>query len=321
MKVTKHIMFGAIFAVGMTFTSCGVDDNTKDVLPRLNVDKSIVQVIQDGKLKSGSPATINITSNKGYSITSDSEWLSVDRPEGQGRVTVEIVAEPNESGAERTGHLKISSLNISEIVTVNQNLELNLDDKLEIGHVYFYDDFHWAIDGSDAVAIKAAGDQRNIYTYTAWTGDDPLPVFKANYEDFNSNAKTVYTQDGYLKFNKTNTLTAISPKVNGVESGKTSAVRVSFRAAFQDKSTKIAVGVIGQGQIKDSEQIEGGCVSPQLITPDATWKWYDVSVDIAGLAGEDKVVVGPIEFIRDNVTSSGTFRWFLDDLKIEKIAN
>lgn len=45
MKVTKHIMFGAIFAVGMTFTSCGVDDNTKDVLPRLNVDKSIVQVI------------------------------------------------------------------------------------------------------------------------------------------------------------------------------------------------------------------------------------------------------------------------------------
>ncbi len=50
-------------------------------------------------------------------------------------------------------------------------------------------------------------------------------------------------------------------------------------------------------------------------------KWYDVSVDIAGLAGEDKVVVGPIEFIRDNVTSSGTFRWFLDDLKIEKIAN
>lgn len=92
MKVTKHIMFGAIFAVGMTFTSCGVDDNTKDVLPRLNVDKSIVQVIQDGKLKSGSPATINITSNKGYTITSDSEWLSVDRPEGQGRVTVEIVA-------------------------------------------------------------------------------------------------------------------------------------------------------------------------------------------------------------------------------------
>ena len=26
MKVTKHIMFGAIFAVGMTFTSCGVDE-------------------------------------------------------------------------------------------------------------------------------------------------------------------------------------------------------------------------------------------------------------------------------------------------------
>ena len=314
-------MYGALFAVGMTFTACGVEDNTKDVLPRLNVDKSIVQVIQDGKLKSGSPATINITSNKGYTITSDCDWLSVDRPEGQGRVTVEIVAEPNETDGERVGHLNISSMNLSEIVTVKQTLELNLDDKLEIGHVYFFDDFKWAIDGSDAVAQGSAGDQRNIYTYTSWTGENPLPIFQANYEDFNSNAKTVYTQDGYLKFNKTNTLTAISPKVNGIEPGKTSAVRVSFKAAFQDKSTKIAVGVIGQGQIKDGETIEGGCVSPQLITPDATWKWYEVSVDIAGLAGEDKVVVGPIEFIRDKVTSSGTFRWYLDDLKIEKIAN
>lgn len=314
-------MYGALFAVGMTFTACGVEDNTKDVLPRLNVDKSIVQVIQDGKLKSGSPATINITSNKGYTITSDCDWLSVDRPEGQGRVTVEIVAEPNETDGERVGHLNISSMNLSEIVTVKQNLELNLDDKLEIGHVYFFDDFKWAIDGSDAVAQGSAGDQRNIYTYTSWTGENPLPIFQANYEDFNSNAKTVYTQDGYLKFNKTNTLTAISPKVNGIEPGKTSAVRVSFKAAFQDKSTKIAVGVIGQGQIKDGETIEGGCVSPQLITPDATWKWYEVSVDIAGLAGEDKVVVGPIEYIRDKVTSSGTFRWYLDDLKIEKIAN
>lgn len=314
-------MYGVLCAVGMTFTACGVEDNTKEVLPRLNVDKSIVQVIQDGKLKSGSPATINITSNKGYTITSDCDWLSVDQPEGRGRVLVEIVAEPNETGAERVGHLNISSFNLTEVVTVNQNLEMNLDDKLEIGHVYFFDDFKWAIDGSDAVAIKSAGDQRNIYTYTAWTGENPLPIFKANYEDFNSNAKTVYTQDGYLKFNKTNTLTAISPKVNGIEPGKTSAVRVSFKAAFQDKSAKIVVGVIGEGQIKGGETIDGGCVSQQLITPDETWKWYDVSVDIAGLAGEDKVVVGPVEFIRDKVTSSGTFRWFLDDLKIEKIAN
>lgn len=314
-------MFGAFFVVGMAFTSCGVEDNAKDALPRLNVDKSIVQVIQDGKLKSGAPASVNITSNKGYTITSDCDWLSVDRPEGKGRVSVEIIAEPNETDGIRVGHLNITSMNLTEVVTVKQSLELNLDDKLEIGHVYFYDDFSWAQEGSDAVAEGAAGTQRNIYTYTDWTGTNPLPIFKAGYEDFNSNAKTVYTQAGYLKFNKTNTLTAISPLKNGIEEGKTSAVRVSFKAAFQDKSAKIVVGVIGEGQIKDSEPIEGGCVSPQLITPDATWKWYDVSVDIVGLAGSDKVVVGPQEFIRDKVTSSGTFRWFLDDLKIEKISN
>ncbi len=313
-------MFGALMAVGMTFTGCGVEDTAKDALPRLNVDKSIVQVIQDGKLKSGAPATINITSNKGYTITADCDWLSVDRPEGKGRVAVEIKADPNESGSEREGRLHISSMNLTEVVTVKQSLELNLDDKLEIGHVYFQDDFEWAIDGSDAVAMGSAGDQRNLYTYTAWTGENPLPIFKAKYEDFNSNAKTVYAQDGYLKFNKTNTLTAISPLVNGIESGKTSAVKVSFKAAFQDKSAKIVVGVFGQGQIKGGETIEGGCVSQQLITPEATWKWYDVSVEIAGLSGEDKVVIGPLEFIRDKVTNNGTYRWFMDDLKIEKIS-
>lgn len=314
-------MYGALFAVSMTFTACGVEDNAKDALPRLNVDKSIVQVIQDGKLKSGAPASITITSNKGYTITSDCDWLSVDRPEGKGRVDVEISAEPNETDGVRIGHLNITSMNLTEVVTVKQSLELNLDDKLEVGHIYFHDDFKWAIDGSDAIALGAAGDQRNIYTYKDWTGDDPLPVFKSRYEDFNSNAKTVYTQDGYLKFNKTNTLTAISPLHNGIESGKTSAVRVSFKAAFQDKSAKIVVGVLGEGQIKGGETIDGGCVSQQLITPEATWKWYDVSVDIVGLAGEDKVIIGPLEFIRDKVTSSGTFRWFMDDLKIEKIAN
>lgn len=321
MKICKTIMLGALFVAGMTITSCGVEDNAKDALPRLNVDKSIVQVIQDGKLKSGATASINITSNKGYTITSDCDWLSVDRPEGKGRVSVEINALPNETEGIRVGHLNITSMNLTEVVTVKQSLELNLDDKLEIGHVYFYDDFEWAQEGSDAVTGGAAGDQRNIYTYKDWTGTNPLPIFQAAYEDFNSNAHLVYTQAGYLKFNKTNSLTAISPLKNGIEEGKTSAVRVSFKAAFQDKATKIVVGVMGEGQIKDSEPIEGGCVSQQLITPDATWKWYDVSVDIAGLAGSDKVVIGPQEFIRDKVTGSGTFRWYMDDLKIEKISN
>ena len=82
------------------------------------------------------------------------------------------------------------------------------------------------------------------------------------------------------------------------------------------------VGVIGSGTIKsESEPIEGGMVSAPLVTPAEKWKWYEVSVDISGLASDAKVVIGPLEFVRDKVTSSGTYRWFLDDLKIEKISN
>lgn len=326
MKVSKQLMFGMLCAYGMSLTSCGVEDNSQDALPRLNVDKSIVNIIQDGKLSTGSAATISLTSNKGFTIVSDSEWLSVDKTEGSGRVTVQIIADPNDSGAERTGHLNISSFNLTEVVTVRQSLEENLDDGLEVGHVYLSDNFDWAGGGSDAIAIGSAGDQRNIYTYDfedPFTGENnPLKIFKDRYEDYNSNAKTVYTQDGYLKFNKTNTLTAISPLSNGIEEGRTSSVKVSFRCAFQDLDTKIAVGVIGNGAIRNgSEPMEGGSVSARLITPSEKWKWYDVSVEIAGLGSADKVVIGPIEFIRDKVTSSGTFRWYLDDLRIEKISN
>lgn len=322
MKVSKHLMPGMLLCACMSFTSCGVEDNAKDALPRLNVDKSIVQVIQDGKLQTGSPATISLTSNKGFTITSDSDWLSVDKTEGSGRVTVQIVAEPNETGAVRTGRLNVVSYNLTETVTVVQTLDKNLDDGLEPGHVYFYDDFAWAVEGSDAIGLGDAGTQRNIYTY-AYTGDvNPLPIFQGAYEDLNSNAKTVYTQDGYLKFNKTNTLTAIAPLSNGIEDGATSSVKVSFKCAFQDISSKIVVGVIGSGTIKsESEPIEGGMVSAPLVTPTEKWKWYEVSVDISGLASDAKVVIGPLEFVRDKVTSSGTYRWFLDDLKIEKISN
>lgn len=321
MKLQSHIVAGMFMAVGMTFTACGVDDNTKDVAPRLTVNTKSVEVIQDGYTMAGTPASIVITSNKGYTITSDCDWLTVNKPEGHGQITVDIMAEPNETGAERIGNLSITSMNLSETVTVKQTLQKNLDDKLEIGHVYFFDDFSWSIDGSDAIAEQSAGTARNIYTWTGWSAENPLPVFQEKYEDLNAGAKTVYTQDKFLKFNKTNTLTGIAVKSNGIEKGKTSNVKVSFRAAFQDTSAKIVVAVIGKGQISGSEPIEGGCVSQQLIVPGDKWRWYDLSVDIAGLDADDKVIIGPVEFVRDNITNKGTFRWYIDDLKIVKIAN
>ena len=61
-------------------SSCGVDDTAEDAVPRLKVDQNRVELIRTGTLSSGATATLTITANKGYNVTSDAEWLSVDKP-------------------------------------------------------------------------------------------------------------------------------------------------------------------------------------------------------------------------------------------------
>ena len=68
------------------FSSCGVDDTAEDAVPRLKVDQNRVELIRTGTLSSGATATLTITANKGYNVTSDAEWLSVDKPTGRGAV-------------------------------------------------------------------------------------------------------------------------------------------------------------------------------------------------------------------------------------------
>lgn len=118
MNKTIFKTLAAIATCFVGFTSCGVDDTAEDAVPRLKVDKNRIEVIRTGTLSTGSPATLTITANKGYVVSSDAEWLSVDKPEGLGGVSVTILAAENESGAVRQGHLTITSgSNLSELVT------------------------------------------------------------------------------------------------------------------------------------------------------------------------------------------------------------
>lgn len=305
------------------FSSCGVDDTAEDAVPRLKVDQNRVELIRTGTLSSGATATLTITANKGYNVTSDAEWLSVDKPTGRGAVNVSILAEKNESGAVRKGLLTITSgSNLSETITVVQNLEEDRDDHMPVGHIYFNDDFAWCVGGTDDVGSQTIGDARNIYTwnYEANGFTSSLPTFQSLYEDINSNAKTVYTMNGYIKFDKTNTITAIAIRNLGIAAEKSTNVKVSFRCArYNTDKTTVVVAIEGEGSIDGGSQAGTRIVSTPVAMSADKLTWSDVSVNIRGISSKTKIIIGEQTYVKDGINNSGTFRWYMDDLKVERI--
>ena len=305
------------------FSSCGVDDTAEDAVPRLKVDQNRVELIRTGTLSSGATATLTITANKGYNVTSDAEWLSVDKPTGRGAVNVSILAEKNESGAVRKGLLTITSgSNLSETITVVQNLEEDRDDHMPVGHIYFNDDFAWCVGGTDDVGSQTIGDARNIYTwnYEANGFTSSLPTFQSLYEDLNSNAKTVYTMNGYIKFDKTNTITAIAIRNLGIAAEKSTNVKVSFRGArYNTDKTTVVVAIEGEGSIDGGSQAGTRIVSAPVAMSADKLTWSDVSVNIRGISSKTKIIIGEQTYVKDGINNSGTFRWYMDDLKVERI--
>ncbi|QCD39019.1 MULTISPECIES: BACON domain-containing protein [Duncaniella] len=305
------------------FSSCGVDDTAEDAVPRLKVDQNRVELIRTGTLSSGATATLTITANKGYNVTSDAEWLSVDKPTGRGAVNVSILAEKNESGAVRKGLLTITSgSNLSETITVVQNLEEDRDDHMPVGHIYFNDDFAWCVGGTDDVGSQTIGDARNIYTwnYEANGFTSSLPTFQSLYEDLNSNAKTVYTMNGYIKFDKTNTITAIAIRNLGIAAEKSTNVKVSFRCArYNTDKTTVVVAIEGEGSIDGGSQAGTRIVSTPVAMSADKLTWSDVSVNIRGISSKTKIIIGEQTYVKDGINNSGTFRWYMDDLKVERI--
>lgn len=305
------------------FSSCGVDDTAEDAVPRLKVDQNRVELIRTGTLSSGATATLTIAANKGYNVTSDAEWLSVDKPTGRGAVNVSILAEKNESGAVRKGLLTITSgSNLSETITVVQNLEEDRDDHMPVGHIYFNDDFAWCVGGTDDVGSQTIGDARNIYTwnYEANGFTSSLPTFQSLYEDLNSNAKTVYTMNGYIKFDKTNTITAIAIRNLGIAAEKSTNVKVSFRCArYNTDKTTVVVAIEGEGSIDGGSQAGTRIVSAPVAMSADKLTWSDVSVNIRGISSKTKIIIGEQTYVKDGINNSGTFRWYMDDLKVERI--
>lgn len=87
--------------------------------------------------------------NKGYEITSEQDWLGVDKPTGHGLNDVLIVAKENESGALRTGTLLVRSGNLYEELVVTQTEQA--PDPMRL---FYHQDFEWCIPLANLIPIR-----------------------------------------------------------------------------------------------------------------------------------------------------------------------
>lgn len=274
--------------------------------------------------------TVKVGCIETWKVTDKPQWLTISPDNGQaGETSVTLTAQVNEGDAREATVTLTTEHGIKMTVPVSQKATANLrpDDK-PVGHEYYYDDFSWVEGGADQVSHINGGapyDARNLYTWD-FKGNgfsDVFATFKTKYIDLHPDRETIYAMDGYLKFDRGNTQTAIQIKNDlPIEINRYADVEITFRAAKNgtDKVT-LSVMIEGDGNIVDGET---GLISKPMEphnNSDKTipWTWTDMKVTVRGVTANTRITLGETEVVKTGNNRSGQYRWFLDDLKITRI--
>ena len=266
------------------------------------------------------PLTFTITSAEAWTSTCD-DWLSIEPASGEaGETEVTLLVDENTSGAPREGAVKITtSLNgLEAAVRIDQNAKNSLydDDGEEIGHIYYSENFDWITEygGNDCVGGHTQDGAKNIYAT-----DDALQKFnEAGLTDFNPDMRTIYACSDYLKMGAGSKQTGIILPVLTIPEGQATDIELTFVAASNiggdgtgtpDAVTVTAAILKGPGSIGDQQK------ESEPMTPGEHWEWTPMSVKIYGITGETQIV---IRSTQQGV--SGYYRWYLDNIKMTKIA-
>ena len=266
------------------------------------------------------PLTFTITSAEAWTSTCD-DWLSIEPASGEaGETEVTLLVDENTSGAPREGAVKITtSLNgLEAAVRIDQNAKNSLydDDGEEIGHIYYSENFDWITEygGNDCVGGHTQDGAKNIYT----TGDALQKFNEAGLTDFNPDKRTIYACSDYLKMGASSKQTGIILPVLTIPEGQATDIELTFVAASNiggdgtgtPDAVTVTVAILkGPGSIGDQQK------ESEPMTPGEHWEWTPMSVKIYGITGETQIV---IRSTQQGV--SGYYRWYLDNIKMTKIA-
>ena len=324
-QLSSLIILGGGF---LSLVSCNKDEEAP---ARFDVDTVNIEVISTGQLSTGETPVVSIVANKGYAIVSDSDWLTVDKPEGNSSATVTVLAAEYTQGQSRTGHLTVSSADFSQVITVRQTN----DPFPAFGYIYFQDDFSWitpyaeALGAGDYIATADPSASAPNVGSKAEDGDADAVAFMAEFDErgyavLKPEDNTMYLMTHYLKFcRKDHNNGLILPAIDFSETGETSSnVQLTFDFAghmseklYVDDIRMVVEVMSGDGQIETSS----GTMSDisDAFTPsqkDGEAKWTSASVNIYGISSNTELVIR-----HENLDATGVHRFHLDNIRMVKI--
>jgi hypothetical protein len=293
---------------------------------------STVTLNYNGVLIDGGTPVFNITSTSAWTAITTESWIHITTTSGVESTTEAFfTADPNTTAATRYVIIDLTNDDgLSAIATVVQTT----DDGESIGYTYLTDDFDWVIpfggprdieeynETADAVVTNTL----NMYSYAnasaGIVAGDLLAAYTAHgYTDINPGQRSVYFASHYLKFGKNNAQSGIQRTIP-IASGRSANVTLTFDAtpcitgsANFDK-VLLVVEIDGPGAVNVDDGLtkRSANLDIQLVDKSPEWEWKTKSVVIYGITSATKITIKT----NKTGTDSGTFRFYLDNLKFEK---
>lgn len=262
---------------------------------------------------------LSVQGNVEYEFESDATWAIVEAvPETKALVEVKqftVRYEANATPQERIAHIRFfnKANNLETVYTLVQ-------DAFVTG-VFFQDDFTWVapfVDADIANGRPQGDSMLDNAQYTVKSSYD-LDGFEAKltelgYEALFPASKAIYVMKGnYLKFSKGQSINGIRlPKMNF--NGE-STIALSFDWGINEGANgpdpvELEVTIEGNGNINGEKKTSA------LIHTAGSWEWQTETIVISGVDDETRITIRPTTFVGE--ASSGYYRWFLDNVKVEK---
>lgn len=263
-----------------------------------------------------------MAANKGYRISSDAEWLSVDKPEGVGLVDVAVVCQENNSGVERSASLYVTADGgLKDTVLVSQSL---FDPDAMLPRTFYSDDFSWTEPIAAANNLKdPVGDPDNGYTRMevtnpaaadAWAACGLIDWYKTAVNP--NGANKINIQNGYLCFNSNKSFNTgvILPVLTDISDGESANATLTFDAVPNiggngaDNVPLVVEIIAGSGSLSDTADLQSVTVD---ITKETTWK--TLSFGLYGIDATTRIAI-------HTAAPSGQkyCRWYLDNISVKE---
>lgn len=260
-----------------------------------------------------------------FTVTADSKTATVTVTQNLEGLKVSVSSFlVNKFGFSDEDRTPLTFTGLETVVRVAQNAKNSLfdDDGKEVGYVYYDEPFDWTskFKGADCVGEHTQKGAVNIYTEV---NKDQYVVDKAfsdaGLTDFNPDLRTIYACSDYLKMGAGDKQTGIILPALAIPEGQATDIELTFVAASniggdgtgKPDAVTVTVAILeGPGSINGDQGKES-----EPMTPGEHWEWTPMSVKLYGITGETRVVIRSTQ-----QGLSGYYRWYLDNVKMTKIA-